>query len=50
MIYLSWWGGRLWEWEGEGEALCGGGWMGGAFLGVGGIGVYRWHMWAQVKA
>ena len=23
---------------------------GGAFFGVGGIGVHRWHLWAQLKA
>lgn len=23
---------------------------GGAFLGVGGVGVHRWHLWAQLKA
>ena len=57
MILSNWWGGRVWEWEGGRRGVVGWGGGGGGegrwvvhFLVLGGIGVHRWHLWAQLEA
>ena len=42
--------GRFWEGEVGGRGVvCVRRWV-VHFLGVGGVGVHRWHLWAQLKA
>ena len=51
MILSDWWGGRGWECEGGRRGVVG--WREDwwcIFLVLGGIGVHRWHLWAQLEA